>query len=83
MVGQGSGGGTSSHRSPLGETFDRRRAWVVNSLKDEGVHADTGEKEFTQAAYTVDDLYRCHHNVSGANKAASMFLQWIRDSTCG
>ena len=51
----------SSHPSQLlCETFDRRRDWVVNSLKDEGVHADTREKEFTQAAYTVDDVYRLH-----------------------
>ena len=51
----------SSHpSSPLGETVDRHRDWVVSSLKDEGVLADTGENEFTQATYTVDDVYRLH-----------------------
>jgi len=74
----------SSHPSqPLGETFDRRRDWVVNSFKDEGVHADTGEREFTQAAYTVDDVYRLHHRVSGAEKAVSVLLQWVAEAVCG
>ena len=44
----------------LRETFDRHRGWVVSSLKDEGVHADTWDNEFTQATYTVDDVYRLH-----------------------
>ena len=54
---------------------------MVNSLKDEGLHADTGEKEFAQAAYTVDDVYRLHHE--GADKAASVLVQWVEEAVCG
>ena len=61
----------------LGESFDRNRDWVLNTFKEAGVLADSGEKELMQARYTVDDVDRFHHRVSGTEKAISTVLQWI------
>ena len=74
----------SSHpSSPLGETFDRQGDWVVSSLKDEGVHADTGKNELTKATCTMDDVYRLHSKKKKAEKAASVIVQWVDEAVCG